>query len=483
MNELRKTNEKKEGGITLLALVITIVILIILATIAIQYVFGENGLISNAKKAKEEYVHGTVKESFTLKQGDYTIDKTKGNEKDFIEYIKSDDGNNILNSNNEVNVPNLVGKKLDLGNGTNKSDVYMVESADEITYYLRYYDKDGVSRDLLEFKVDSTTGDTDSGDNIDWDEVLDNAEKHPEQSETNNDIGIGTDGKPVNMDLWNSVKTEDGLGYDLRGDVGCFSYSGYKGEIIDGKIQGAVPQYIKKETDDKFYPVKCMTLTFVSCNDLYQAPDLPDTILDMDRTFYYCSGLVEVPEIPSSVTNMSGTFIECTSLTRGPKIPSSVTNMNSTFYRCSSLVQAPEIPSSVTNMNNTFYGCSSLVQAPEIPSNVTNMDSTFYRCRSLTKAPNIPYEVENMQGTFWGCENLIQPPECIPSTVTNMYYTFYGCNSLTGTITIDANPNLYEGCFSGAALKEGTNLILTGASTMLETLKNTASSYSNISIQ
>ena len=28
--------------------------------------------------------------------------------------------------------------------------------------------------------------------------------KHPEQSETNNDIGIGTDGLPVNMDLWNA---------------------------------------------------------------------------------------------------------------------------------------------------------------------------------------------------------------------------------------------------------------------------------------
>ena len=48
-----KVNSKKEKGITLIALVITIVILIILATVAVSYVFGENGLIGYADKAKD----------------------------------------------------------------------------------------------------------------------------------------------------------------------------------------------------------------------------------------------------------------------------------------------------------------------------------------------------------------------------------------------------------------------------------------------
>ena len=43
----------KERGITLVALVITIVILIILATVAINATFGENGLIKRAEDAKE----------------------------------------------------------------------------------------------------------------------------------------------------------------------------------------------------------------------------------------------------------------------------------------------------------------------------------------------------------------------------------------------------------------------------------------------
>ena len=47
-------NNKKEQGITLLVLVITIVILIILSTVTISTVFGDGGLIEQAKKTKED---------------------------------------------------------------------------------------------------------------------------------------------------------------------------------------------------------------------------------------------------------------------------------------------------------------------------------------------------------------------------------------------------------------------------------------------
>ena len=47
----RKT--KQEQGITLIALVITIVILIILATVSINVVLGEGGLIQRAQQAKD----------------------------------------------------------------------------------------------------------------------------------------------------------------------------------------------------------------------------------------------------------------------------------------------------------------------------------------------------------------------------------------------------------------------------------------------
>ena len=44
---------KMAKGITLIALVISILIIIILATVTINFVFGENGLVTMAMKAKE----------------------------------------------------------------------------------------------------------------------------------------------------------------------------------------------------------------------------------------------------------------------------------------------------------------------------------------------------------------------------------------------------------------------------------------------
>ena len=44
---------KKQSGITLVALVVTIVVLLILAGVSINLVLGENGLITQAKEAKE----------------------------------------------------------------------------------------------------------------------------------------------------------------------------------------------------------------------------------------------------------------------------------------------------------------------------------------------------------------------------------------------------------------------------------------------
>lgn len=44
---------KKENGITLVALVVTIVVLLILAGISISMVLGNNGLITKAKEAKD----------------------------------------------------------------------------------------------------------------------------------------------------------------------------------------------------------------------------------------------------------------------------------------------------------------------------------------------------------------------------------------------------------------------------------------------
>ena len=59
---------KRNNGITLIALVITIIILIILAAIAINAVFGENGLILRAQEAKFKTEVSSIKDLIDVKR-------------------------------------------------------------------------------------------------------------------------------------------------------------------------------------------------------------------------------------------------------------------------------------------------------------------------------------------------------------------------------------------------------------------------------
>ena len=61
-------------GITLIALVITIVIIIILSTIAINFTFGENGLITRAQQAAEMSVVSRILEQLEMAKGSAYID-------------------------------------------------------------------------------------------------------------------------------------------------------------------------------------------------------------------------------------------------------------------------------------------------------------------------------------------------------------------------------------------------------------------------
>ena len=55
-----------EKGITLIALVVTIVVLLILAGISISMLTGENGVITQARLSKEQTIIGDEKEGTTI---------------------------------------------------------------------------------------------------------------------------------------------------------------------------------------------------------------------------------------------------------------------------------------------------------------------------------------------------------------------------------------------------------------------------------
>ena len=63
---MKKYYKKSEKGITLVALVVTIVVLIILATISISLVFNKNGILGQADKSKDYQANGEKKEQEIL---------------------------------------------------------------------------------------------------------------------------------------------------------------------------------------------------------------------------------------------------------------------------------------------------------------------------------------------------------------------------------------------------------------------------------
>ena len=443
LREVQKTTR----GITLIALVVTIIVLLILAAVAINLTLGNNGIFTRAQIAVVRNENASVYEQLQFIVADYQMNAIEtGNEEEILERLKIDGyveedakGNNILN------VENLMGRSMQTGKGSmTDGDVYVIEKRQQtassdtsditirMDYHLVYYDGENIDIDLgLAFSGNL------SGSSA-WNEIFETAEKHPEQSETNETIGIDSWGNPVNMDLWNSVKI--GNGYNLQGEYpdssnGYRTTPSYKGRIIEGKIEGEIPKYIKKSNDDKFYPVVSLSLTFAYTNIIY-APEIPDTVESMSETFLNCKMLSKAPVIPSNVTNMYGTFSGCTNLYEAPVIPNSVTNMEMTFNSCTNLREAPAIPSGVTDMTYTFANCTNLTKAPVIPNNVTYMSNTFN-----------------------------------------------DCSNLTGTLEINANPNSIYGCLTGASTTDNANLVLTGSSTMLQSLLNTADENSHITIQ
>lgn len=149
---IRRATEK---GITLIALVITIIVLLILAGVSIATLVGENGILTKANTAKIEQSHAAVVEAISLKYNEYQIEKNDSNTNSitsFFEYL----GECIDSSSKVINVEKLVGEKQSLGNGTDSTDVYKLIE-DSNMYVLKYYDEEGTLVESNLWSVAETT--------------------------------------------------------------------------------------------------------------------------------------------------------------------------------------------------------------------------------------------------------------------------------------------------------------------------------------
>ena len=73
-NNLLKRNKENIKGITLVALVITIIILLILAGVAINLTLGDNGIFTRVVDAQDRYKASEIIEKMELIKGNTIID-------------------------------------------------------------------------------------------------------------------------------------------------------------------------------------------------------------------------------------------------------------------------------------------------------------------------------------------------------------------------------------------------------------------------
>ena len=75
LKKLAKKQKMQERGITLIALVVTIIILLILAGVTLNIALSDNGLFSKAKKAADEYEQAQKEEEEILYEFEDLIDE------------------------------------------------------------------------------------------------------------------------------------------------------------------------------------------------------------------------------------------------------------------------------------------------------------------------------------------------------------------------------------------------------------------------
>ena len=99
---MKKLKTKENKGITLIALVVTTVVLILLAGTSINFVLGDNGIITKAQQAKMQTEFSKYKEELDLFNGKQLIEnqeyqlKTLTAGKNSVSYNTKEDNNGTI---------------------------------------------------------------------------------------------------------------------------------------------------------------------------------------------------------------------------------------------------------------------------------------------------------------------------------------------------------------------------------------------------
>ena len=314
---MKQFSLKGKKGITLIALVVTIVVLIILVGISINLVIGDNGIITIAKKVKENTEVSQEEEKDILnKYADYIDGQENGQEKNEQQNITLEefakDPTKYKNSEQDTS-------NNDIAIGTDGSSVNL---------------------NLWSYEI------TESGAGITLGTYSDSMNRIPGYKNEN----ITSEGKII-------------------GSVPKYIYIDSLKKTLPVVLMDGTFAYCKSLKIAPTIPdsVTTMYLTFIGCTSLASI-NIPSSVTVIGyNAFSDCTSLTSI-NIPSSVTTIGGyVFCRCTSLA-SINIPDSVTKIGyCAFSHCTSLASI-NIPDSVISIGGRVFSAWTSQQTINIQS-------------------------------------------------------------------------------------------------------------------
>ena len=386
---MRTKELKRNKGITLIALVITIIVLLILAGVTIAILTGENGILTRATEANEKTLQGQVKEEIELMSTDYTGGKYTGGEENIKKYYQDQAAKGEISS------------IKDNGDGTYtiSKDGYEVK-IDEDGSVIDIQEKEEVAVTDVWYKIDGTT-----------------------LHFSNSDLGGYSKHNP---------------NYTLYPEW-VESYQYYR------------PTITAVIFDNEIVPLKT-AYWFNSCRELTEIQNIQylntSQVTNMSRMFTECMKLTNLDVShfdTSNVTNMYMMFCNCQVLTEldvsgfdTSKVERNLEYMFSNCYVLTELDVSGFNTSNVKDMIGMFSGCKSLKSIDVSGFDIRNVEAiygVFNGCESLETIDLSSWGThkgKNLEFMFQNCKNLkkLDISNFDTSNVVSMRYMFNGCTSL-----------------------------------------------------
>lgn len=478
---MNKKTKRKNEGITLIALVISIIVLLILAGVSIATLTGENGILTQAQHAKETSEYGQIEEAVNLAYASTSIDRYAHDNTITLEMIAGQlikDGYKIekRSSDESASVQGINLSNTNVEIAERESATVEVTLEQSVGADIKYY----VKQDGKYYEIVMQEDTVEVLGPVTEPEGIEIIQKEITVSSSDNSIisatvsgttitlnAVGSTGSVIITVKYGdeftktcAAKIAEPNRLVRAGDIG--STGKYLGSaIIKDKIetisfelgkeepQGVVSSFDASEKQDESI-IGCYTDN--DGNGLYELTFLSDdTIVVNKNASYLFKNLIKLKSIEfnnfstSGATNMGEMFYECSNLTTldlSNFDTSQVTNMTSMFGGCTSLTSLNVNnfnTQNVTSMGYMFGWCSSLrtLDLSDFDTHsVTSMSKMFTYCLSLTSLDISNFNTDSvttMQEMFYNCSNIriIDLSSFSADSVTNTVNMFNLCQSLT----------------------------------------------------